>query len=297
MKNLLFKDIHLKIFALLLSFSIWFFTTIERNYRLTYRVPIQFNGLPPDQVISDQSAESVEVNLEGKGKDLLLLHRDRPSYIIAQREGKTGRERVRLVPEELGLKRELKILGFRPEYLEFEIEERGEKKVLLKVPQKGKVARGQFLTEIKVLDTVFLAGPKSELPFITFLLTETLCFDEIKETGEREIKVLPPAKRGFSVRPERVRVKVTVEPETTITIAGIPVQVDGKKATISPKEAEITVSGPTSLIRGIKPEAIRVQIVVSDLKPGTYHLPSNISLPPGLIFQRCVPDKFRVEIK
>ncbi|MEO0097963.1 MAG: hypothetical protein ABIK99_00220 [candidate division WOR-3 bacterium] len=297
MRNFFFRDIPLKIFALFLSLAIWFFATLERNYIVTYRLPVRFKGIPPQKIISYQSEEFVDLVLEGKGKDFLFWRRANLVYEIPLSEARLGRQRMRFKPEDLKVKEGIKIVAFRPEYLDFEIDNLGEKPVAIKVSWEGEMEKGFYLTDWEVLDTVFLSAPKGELPFINFLPTEPFSLKGVKRSVVKELKVILPEKRGFSVRPERVRVKLVVEPETTVTLEGILVRPNRRGVKVSPKEAQITVSGPPSRLKEIKGEEIKALLTVDTLKPGIYYLPAQIFLPPGLSFERCTPDKFQVEVR
>jgi len=296
MRDLFFKDISLKILAFLLSLSIWFFATIDRSYVLTRRFLLSFPELPPGKVVSYQSTDFVDVLLEGKGRDFLALGGKGLTYRISLKEIKTGRERIKFSPEDLGLSERVRVLGFKPEAVEVEIDDLVAKRVPVKVPRQGVMGEGFFLTECEVLDTVLLSGPKGEMGFINFLYTESLSLKGIKQSQEKELKVLSPGGRGFFIRPERVRVRLKVEPETIVTIEGIPVKTD-RPVKILPREAKITISGPPSFLREIKRGEIKVFIPMRGLKPGRYSLPAQILLPPGILFKKCEPERFEVEIR
>lgn len=297
MGNFFRKDFSLKLFALILSLVIWFFATLERNYVVSCRLPIRFKELPPLKVVSYQSTEFVDLILEGRGRNFLLWRRSNLSYEIPWEEIKLGRQRVKFKADGLNLGEGLKVVGFRPEYFDFEIDNLGEKPVGIKISWQGEMTEGFFLTDWEVLDTVFLFGPKGELPFISFLATESFSLKGIKKSVVKELKVIPPDKKGFFVQPEKIRVRLTVEPETTVTVGKVPVKTDRGRVKVVPKEAEIMISGPPSRLREIKEEGIKVLLTVDTLKPGVYDLPVQIFLPPGVFFKKCEPSKFRVEIR
>ncbi|MEO0102472.1 MAG: hypothetical protein ABIK81_02080 [candidate division WOR-3 bacterium] len=297
MSNFFLKDFSLKVFALILSLIIWFFATLERNYVVSRRLPIRFKELSPLKVISYQSTEFVDLILEGKGRNFLLWRRSDLSYDISLEEIRLGRQRVKFKAEDLNLGEGLRVVGFRPEYFDFEIDNLGEKPVGIKISWQGEMTEGFFLTDWEVLDTVLLFGPKGELPFISFLSTEPFSLKGIKKSAVKELKVIPPDKKGFWVQPEKIRVRLTVEPETTVTVGKVLVKIDRGGVKVVPKEAEITISGAPSRLRAIKEEEIKVLLTVDTLKPGVYYLPAQIFLPSGVSFKRCEPDKFQVEIR
>ncbi len=297
MKEFLLRELHLKIIALLISLTIWFFVTLDRTYLLTRRLPIKFVGLPETKVVSYQSAESIDLTLEGKGKNLLLGKNNKSSYQVVVKDLKSGRQRIRFTPEDLNLGREVVVKGFRPEYLEFEVDDLTEKAVAVKVPLKGEMAKGFFLTKVEVKEKVFLRGPKSELPFVTSLNTESLSLTGLKETTEKELRVIPPDKKFFLVYPKKVWVKLFVEPEVTKYIEDIPVTTDRKGVKITPRRAKILVAGPASLLQDLNRDKVKVFLALNDLQLGVYNLPAQIFLPPGVFFKQCEPAYFRVEIR
>ncbi len=297
MKQFLLKDIHLKVFALLIAGTIWFAATLDRNYVLNRKVPIKFLGLPPTKLIVYQSLEEVNVVLEGKGRDFFLTGEQRLAYEVALKDTKPGRQRLKFNSENLNLKRQLLIRGFKPEYLEFEIDDLREKLVEIKVPLKDELPTGFFLTGVEVKDNkVYLWGPKSELPFITSLATETLSLRGLKESVKKEVSVLVPSKK-FWARPDKILVSLTIEQETTREIDSIWVKTDRKGVRIIPKNARVFIAGPPSRIKSITRNDIKVFLTLKDLNPGIYKLPAQILLPPGVIFKRCEPARFQVEIK
>lgn len=155
----------------------------------------------------------------------------------------------------------------------------GYRNVVVKVVAsgQGQVASGYRVTNISVFPptiTVFSYDPTlvDELP--GYVDTAALDLTGVKEDQNLRLPLnLPP---GVAVVGDQtVSVQVGVDPiEGSLTLSNMPVTVVGLpttlKASVSPQEVDVIISGPLPVLDGLRANDVRVVINLQGEKVGTY---------------------------
>jgi hypothetical protein len=296
----LFRDIYIKILALVIAILIYFNAVMERAQIMTLKIPIIVTNLAEGQVIADKNTDKAILTIQGKGKDFIGLHSDRLQFKLDLANSKLGVKKVKLFPEELGLPANLTLKTIDPEYVELTIDRLSKKPVEIAIPIKNKLDKGLALVNIAPQTDVSLIGPKDDINFISMVNAESLDLSNLKESKDIKLKIIPPGGENFSVEPNSVEVSVQIEKETARIFLGIPIAIEGLKGRLTnlePNEAQIAVAGPESKLKALRPYEIKAKLDLADYGPGSHQVRAEIILPPGISLVKCEPAFFQVKIR
>lgn len=181
----------------------------------------------------------------------------------------------------------------------------GYRNVVVKVVANGQVADGYRLTNISVFPpavTVFSANPQivSDLPGFV----ETLPIDISGAKDDLDISIGLDLPEGVSVVGDETEVLVRVgisAIESSLTLPNVPIEVTdlaaGFRATVSPTEVTVIISGPVALLDRLQAEDVRVLVSAIELTSGTFQLVPIVEiLIPELVAESVLPETIQVTI-
>ena len=181
----------------------------------------------------------------------------------------------------------------------------GYRNVVVKVVVTGQVANGYRLTNISVFPpavTVFSADPQvvSDLPGFV----ETVPLDISGAKDDLDVSLALDLPDGVSVVGDQVEVLVRVgiaAIESSLTLPNVPVEVTGLqpglRATVSPENVTVIISGPVALLDRLKATDVRVVVNLSQFIAGTYQVEPEIEiLIPELSAESVLPETIEVTI-
>ena len=296
----LFKDIYIKILALVIAILIYFNAVMERAQVMTLKIPIVATNLAEGQVIADKNTDKAILTIQGKGKDFIGLHPDQLQFKLDLANSKLGVKKVKLFPEELGLPTTLTLKAIDPEYVELTIDRLSKKPVEISIPLKNKLDKGYALVNIATKSDISLIGPKEDINFISMVNAESLDLSDVKESKDIKLKIIPPEGENFRVEPNSVEVSIQIEKETARIFLGISLDIEGLKGrliSLEPDEAQIAVAGPESKLKALRPYGIKAKLDLANYGPGTHQVRAEITLPPGISLVKCEPPFFQVKIR
>jgi YbbR domain-containing protein len=181
----------------------------------------------------------------------------------------------------------------------------GYRNVVVKVVVTGQVSNGYRLTNISVFPpavTVFSADPQvvSDLPGFV----ETVPLDISGAKDDLDVSLALDLPDGVSVVGDQVEVLVRVgiaAIESSLTLPNVPVEVTGLqpglRATVSPENVTVIISGPVALLDRLKATDVRVVVNLSQFIAGTYQVEPEIEiLIPELSAESVLPETIEVTI-
>jgi len=178
----------------------------------------------------------------------------------------------------------------------------GYRNVVVKVVSQGNLADGYRLTNITVQPpniTVFSEDPAIVETLPGYIETLPIPLQNIKadSTIPAELNLAP----GISlVGNQVVMVTIRVEPvESSLTISRVPVLMTGLtdtlKATLSPQQVDVLLSGPLPLLDVLKTQEIQVTLDLTGKGEGTYQLAPNVLISsPEIRVESVIPGNIQV---
>lgn len=299
--SIFFGNLLFKIFAIVLAVSVWLLAVMLRTHTVNVAVPVEYTNLPADLIITRVNSEKVTAAFAGHGIDFLKFLFRPPKYEINLSLAKLGINRVKLAPDELVISSPVLLKSVVPEYAEIMTDVLESKKVNVVIPFRLEPKKGFYVTNVLTQDTVTLFGPQKEIDLIEAVPTESLFISEYSAPQiSMKLYLVVPDTKLFRTKPESVVVVASIEKETTRVYDSITVNISVSSqysAIVKPKIAQITLSGPTSIVRTIQISDIKVAINGTKLPAGDYKVPAEIVLPKKIFLSRCEPKMFEVRIK
>jgi len=303
----IFKNLEMKIVALILALMLWFHVTTERDYTEQLSLPVHYLNTPRGLVLLEEGPSRVIAAITGKGKELVKLHfLGRPYVSLDLRQARVGRNALSLSSENIVLPpRSLaQASGFlSPREVEVEFDSLVSKKVGV-VARMASEPRGDLVLAgfFKVSPAqVRLTGPRSLVRPVKFLETEPVDLPEKEGTLRRNVRVVLPTERHLSCDPQTVWVEGRFVQAGSRKIEDVPLRIEGHVPTarirVNPTSLAVTVSGVPARLAQLTAEEVEVTLAIEGLAKGVYELPPKVKLPPGISLVGIDPRAFSVEIK
>lgn len=239
-------DTSAKVFFLLLSIFLWFLIKLSKEgYSTTVEFPLNYYNFPADRKLMNDLPEFVEVEVRGKGFEILGAHfRDYKAYELNVAETDstgTGRSSFDLSQAQIHIQSEisdnLDLLGMAPRQVAFEFEKLYSKKVkvYLKGIRRFKDFKDLYHPPQFSPDSILVTGPKSAIAGIDSIFTEPITLKADKDSLTREVQLVQPKQEGVNFSHKKVRVKLDF---TSITEGSIKIPLELKGV---PAENELTI--------------------------------------------------------
>ncbi len=209
------SDLWLLILAAMIASFLWLLahrsTSIERGYD----VQIAFHDVPEQLVVTDQSVDVVNIQVQGSRAALRQVSAAKMEYALDISGARPGPavysvDRARLDEQ---LPRGTSVVSRSPASIEVTFERRGRKSVKIEPDVVGEPAEGFVVSEVSIEPPrVWLVGARSAVLRLSEVVTDTVDVTGVEESVEREVGLsLGPGKLWVEDNTQ-VTVRVEVEP-------------------------------------------------------------------------------------
>ncbi|HVF48987.1 MAG TPA: CdaR family protein [Pyrinomonadaceae bacterium] len=282
LREVLFEDWGLKLFALAITLGLWFGVTSQRA-PATIRLSGQLSFLRPEDVeISKESLKQVDVTLRGNKDDLdnlsgrnLVLTVDISRYTLGERV-------VRLTPEtvSMSLPDGVRIEKIEPGSVPLRLERRIEREVQVEPRLEGDLPEGYEVRGVQVTPRrVKVRGPESHVKALERAPTETISLEGQRESlplQQISIDILDP--KVVALDPV-VAVRVEVgEVRIERRLSGVGVRTSDAQAKARPAKVNVLVRGDRSVVENLSAEDF--EIILESAPDGS--LRPRLRLPSGI---------------
>lgn len=268
LRALFLEDWTLKALALLITLGLWYAVTTQRApaTKRLHDVPLEFL-LPDNVAIGNDPLDRVDVMLRGSQDKLAVLTaRD----LVAQVDVTgllPGDRNPRLTEKNVSmdLPEGVSILEITPRTLTLHLEPVVTREVPVEARFEGEPQEGFTRGDVTVTPArVRVRGPQSHVNAVERAYTETISL-----AGRRESFVDPQVAVDIpdhKVVPLDAAVSVSVEvgeAQAERRFTNVPVRSDWG-GTVSPDTAAVTLRGPRSIVEALRPEDVRLLIVLAE---------------------------------
>jgi len=265
-RKIFVEDWSLKLLALAITLVLWFAVT-GQNQPLTIRTPVQLNLIRPSNLdISNDPPKTVEVVLKGSRPNLQRLS---PLDLVATvdvSDHAAGERVIRLSLDRVTMQLPdgVKIESFQPGTIPVRLEPRVERQVPVEVKTEGNPADGYEVYGINPAQlTVRVRGPASRIEALQNAPTETISVSGRKESftaprvaidiADQKIEILDPLV-DLAIEMGEKRTERSFSGVTARSISGVEIR---------PATAEVTLSGPSSVLAELRSEDVKVVVHMS----------------------------------
>lgn len=203
--------------TLLLSFAIasvlWVMAHGTSSIERGVDIPVVFSGIPDDLVITDQTADVVNIRVLGSRAALRNVGPSDQEYRIDVSGAKPGLLVHEVETALIEVPGGVRITSRSPAVIEVQFERRGRKAVRVRADLEGEPAEGYQVTSVEVdPPRVWLTGARSDVLRLAEVVTETIDVSGLAAPAEREVKLSLGSDHVWMEQKGPVTVRLQVEP-------------------------------------------------------------------------------------
>lgn len=290
MKSILFHNIRLKLFALLLAIISWHAIRQTISFETSIGdIPIEIK-LSSGWAVLDQSDNTVNVTFRGAQEDIRLIDQKQLKAVIdLSADSSVGPVDVNITPADIKGVRAARVVGVEPDFIRISLDKEAEKPVPVNSRTVGRPYHGEVEQTICEPSVVLIRGPERQLERTEWVSTEPIDVANRVQSFTKRVYVLSPsATQPLQIEPPDVLVHVILsEHSESFEWKDVPVQIFMRpdspvKATISPARVNVKVTGRAEVLEKMADIVPKVFVDCVDLDPSlAYDLPVNIYLATG----------------
>lgn len=298
-----FRNLGLKVLAVLLALVLWLTVAGEQTVERTLRVPLELRNVPAELEIVGDPPMTVDVRVRGSSA---LLSRMDPGDVVAllDLEGaRAGSRLFHLRADEVRGPYGVEVAQITPSTVALELEKSDRRSVPVTPAVEGDPAPGYVLGRATATPAmVEVIGPESRLRDLASATTEpvSVAGQRANVTDVVTIGVSDTALRLAENQTATVVVEVLPAPvERDFT--GVPVRWRnlgaGLSARIQPSVARVTIRGRLPALDAVRAETIDAFVDLAGLGPGLYNLRVQIDATQHFGVSATDPSVVQVTIK
>jgi len=287
-----------KILAIIFAFGLWFFVALDKNYVYKKDIKVVYTNLADSLMITD-STVSINISLIGRGGSLLSSWAAPPKARCDVIDMQLGKNTVPVTNLMIPLGFPDLRLAFNTTSIDVTIDQRITRLMQVKVPTKGELKQGYSISDIVVLDTVSVTGPRNVLFNQDVVLTETLDIRNKQSSFLARVRIEDTSDL-FEFSTNHVQIEVKVDKKVKRSFTNIPLtliftpdqRVSSEKISLD----TLIVEGPAAEINSLQKQDITVKVKLTKLPAGEHYLPAIIELPEYIKPINSVPKTFKITI-
>jgi len=249
---------------------------LNNKYPYTVKTVLKYNSIPQKKAFHPLQSDTVDLQVEGTGWQLLFSRlRIQPQSIAISLEKLNNRNFI-LFSEQLynvnnQLETSQKIISVKPDTLYFDFSEKTVKKVPVKlVSELNFVKQYGVSNPIEINpDYVTISGPEQELDKIKEWKTDSLKLDDVQYTTKNVVGMTQSKLKNVTIFPASVEVKVPVD-EFTEKVLEVPVKVINNQeyynVKLYPRKVKITFLVALSKYSQVNEDFIEAVVDLNDWK-------------------------------
>jgi YbbR domain-containing protein len=199
--------------ALGIAVVLWGIAHSSSSVERSLDVPVSFQNLPDDLVITAQSDERVNIRVRGSRAALRNLASAKLEVVVDVSGAKPGTGAFEVDASSFDLPRGANVVGRSPASLEVDFERLGRRAVRVRPDVEGEPAPGFLLGRASVDPThVWLTGARSEVMRLDEVVTETIDVAGLQAPIDREVRLSLGGGHVWMEEGQPVRVRISIEP-------------------------------------------------------------------------------------
>ena len=199
--------------ALGISMVLWGIAHSSSSVQRSLDVPVSFQNLSDDLVITGQSTDRVNIRVRGSPAALRNLSAAKLEYLVDVAGAKPGMGDYEVDASRLDLPRGANVVSRSPASLEIDFERRGRRAVRVRPDIEGEPAAGFLMGEASVEPRqVWLTGARSEVMRLDEVVTETIDVAGLQTPIDREVRLSLGGGHVWMEESRLVRVRIPIEP-------------------------------------------------------------------------------------
>ncbi|MDO9288170.1 MAG: CdaR family protein [Thermodesulfovibrionales bacterium] len=211
MRKLLLENMGMKIAAVVMAITLWFFVTSRGQSEVSMDVPIELKNIPSGFESVRQGIKTVSVSIKGQER---LLRNMKPAAVrvhVDLSKAKKGKGTYYINNEDVKLPSTMTVTNISPSSVMVALEETVIRKAPVQAVVLGTPKKGFFVGSVEVNPReMTIEGARSEVSRIKSLRTEPVDITDMDETSVQEVR-LDLGGRNIRTEVQEVNVKVVIK--------------------------------------------------------------------------------------
>jgi YbbR domain-containing protein len=294
------QNLGLRIISLLLAVGLWFFVNAGQHSSLEwFNIPVNYRGLPPGFVITNQHPDFIKIQLSGPQTLLSLVDPSRLALRLDLFGVGVGQASFKLGLDSFNVPRGTAVTSISPSQIVLDIDKFLVRYLPVHLVTAGRPADGYRIDSVEISPRrVRVRAPSREIANLETADTEAVDVGGVATDTEHDAAI-NLAGNMMRLEPSEVTIKISVVPViATRDFHAVPVAVRNTSYQSSLQPPRIRVA-----LRGAKLELSKLDLsgaVFIDgdgMGPGTYDMPVQVQLPQGMELLHLWPDKVRITLR
>jgi len=198
--------------AIAIALVLWGMAHGASQTERSFDLPVVFQGIPDNLVITDQSADVVNVRLRGTRAALRNISPTDLEYPINVSGSKEGVMTHEVETNFIDFPRGVTVVSRSPAILEVVFERAGRRSVKVRPDIEGTLPESYKIVNVSVEPPrVWIGGARSDVLRLSEVVTETIDVSELEETTEREVRLSLGGGHVWMEDPRPVTVRIEIE--------------------------------------------------------------------------------------
>jgi YbbR domain-containing protein len=253
-----FADAGLKVGSLLLALVVWVVVAGEKTSEIGLAVPVELLNLPKDLEVVGDAVNAVEVRVRATPAIVRQLDSADLSLRVDLKGYEEGEHFFHLTEEAVRRPFGVTVVKLSPASITLNLERTLEREVPIQARTSGGPSAGFEIADVTCEPaSVRLAGPRSRVAALRSVVTEVVSLGDARADVRKDVTIGigDPLVRIQGSPRVHVTVKVRERHETR-ALSGLRLEVRGGNATARPAHVTVLVSGPSSVVGRLRPEAV-----------------------------------------
>ena len=260
------------IIALLCAILLWFFVVIDKSYETTVNIPIKLTNVPENLTPSNPFPKTAKVLVSGSGRQLIMLFFSHPELLINCEEARRGAMNFRLSGRnvELGGGTGANVLLVKdPSQISIDFDAIIRKTLPVEADLKITLAENRTMAGKPILipNAITISGPRCHVALIEKIHTRRVELRDLQGDTVFFAFIKRPDYYGIVPFPNKIRVKIEIEPIIKRPIKDIPIRLigipDGVQAALSVQTVSLVIAGAEKDVNMVKKAFINVFVKYS----------------------------------
>ncbi len=182
MRELLFRNLGLKLLSLLLAILLWFFISAKGVSEITIEVPIEYINIPAGYEILKKDRDTVRVSVFGSERVLRSIRPEDLRVYVDLKDARPGKGSYPIKKSNIKVPPALTISSVTPPKVNIVLDRTVSREVPVKPDLLGKPAPGRYISEITVRpERVEIEGPETVIRKVPSVRTEPIDVSGLRE--------------------------------------------------------------------------------------------------------------------
>ncbi|MEK6652029.1 MAG: CdaR family protein [Nitrospirota bacterium] len=211
MRKLLLENMGMKVAAVVMAITLWFFVTSRGQSEVLMDVPIELKNIPSGFESVRQGIKTVSVSIKGQER---LLRNMKPAAVrvhVDLSKAKKGKGTYYINNEDVKLPSTMTVTNISPSSVIVALEETVIRTAPVQAVVLGTPKKGFFVGSVEVNPReMTIEGARSEVSRIKSLRTEPIDITDMDETSVQEVR-LDTGGRNVRTEVQEVNVKIVIK--------------------------------------------------------------------------------------